>query len=194
MKKNNALLLILAVSSIAVAIPMCSRKTERDLFDHKIINKFSNIIRGKAPLAAAAYFPVFIKFSDQTVARLSLKNLEMISKNVYNIPNRELDDFFFNALNQSVLFDKRSYAFVDYRFNPSVFIASLYRENGIKYLSKKYCIPLSDGSGYMLNSRKISRIEKETISYCFFMNKYFMIKDDYSASTSFKQMSKLGFD
>ncbi|HEY5747856.1 MAG TPA: hypothetical protein VIU12_17400 [Chryseolinea sp.] len=143
-----------------------------------------------------AYLPVFILSDHDSIYETSLFGLKIIYDKFYSASYGEFSDFIFDALNQKIKFqgigkrmDIRKGYFEFEKFEISQSMKSIYLAKGLKGLADMYCDSYG-ANKYALES-EIDRDGLKTLSYFFFLNRYFTLVDDVAGMVVFKQMSSL---
>ncbi|HEY5747855.1 MAG TPA: hypothetical protein VIU12_17395 [Chryseolinea sp.] len=146
-----------------------------------------------APPEPVALLPVFILSDHDSIYETSLFGLRIIYDKFYNASYGEFSDFIFDALNQKIKFqgiekkmDIRKWYYEFEKFEISQSMKSIYLAKGLKGLVDMYCD--SDGANKYALKSGIDRDDLKTLSYFFFLNRYFALVDDVAGTVVFRRI------
>ncbi|HEY5747860.1 MAG TPA: hypothetical protein VIU12_17420 [Chryseolinea sp.] len=144
------------------------------------------------PPEQTTMLPVFILSDHDSIYKTSLFGLKIIYDRYYGASYGGFSDFIFDALNQKIKFQgiekriDRTWYFKFEKFEVSQSMKSIYLAKGLKGLADIYC-DLEGANKYALKSG-IDRDELKTLSYFFFLNRYFTLVDDVAGMVVFRQI------
>lgn len=131
---------------------------------------------------------VYLIDKNNNVCQTNFSKLKWLYKFKYKTKYNSLSSFLYDVVNQVTKLDS-SDTKIKVIF-PKICplngnISQMYQKKEIAGIIDKYCSTNNEKRSYLLNQQKLLPCEEQTISYYFFLNKYFKHKDDYANTISY---------
>ncbi len=168
----------------------CTAPHKNNHFELPVLKKLAQLSTIDPTPPIISFTPVYFIGTNDSIYESGVRNLVEAYNVLYKKEYKAFPDFLFDVLNQKIKIEinenktylRHSQAFI---LNPE--IEKLYNRNGMEGLIEKYC-SLIDGF-YTLKRETLSQNEINSLSYYLFLNQYFRIDDDYSATINYKKLS-----
>jgi len=131
---------------------------------------------------------VYLIDKNKNVCQTDFAKLKWLYKFSYKIKYTSLSSFFYNIVNQKIKLEPSETNIEALFSSPcplSDTISELYQEKGIIGIIDKYCTVDNEKRSYILAQQKLSICDEQTISYYFFLNRYFKGTNDYANIISY---------
>jgi len=164
---------------------------DKEIVSKNETRKISYILE-KTPFSSETTKNVFTWGTDNKVYESSFTQLKTLYNDKYKNKYKRFDMFLYYALNQKLKLsftNEVKYSYFYKCFELKTDITELYEKNKITGIINKYCFFDKNKSGYqVVDSVKSNSIN--TISYYFFINKFYKYEDDYSGKIWYRQFNE----
>ncbi|BEH00444.1 hypothetical protein BSYN_27080 [Bacteroides sedimenti] len=136
---------------------------------------------------------VFTIGVDDSIYVLNINQLHKLYKRGYVNKYKKFYDFAYEALNQRIKVDfKKSTIVYDYkrRFKLMPYITILYNQEGLEGLIDRFCKYDEKRGFYFLQLKTDIHMYASTISYYFFLNRYYTLESDDQFGVSYTNIDK----
>lgn len=130
---------------------------------------------------------IYVIDENNYLRKIDFSYLKSLYDLEYKKSFRSLNSFIYSVTNQKVRLKKTDFDNRLLSCNLDINISQVYHKNNIEGLINKYCFYDKHKNRFLLNSKKLLTCEIETISYYFFLNKYYRSSNDYSNRISFSK-------
>lgn len=174
-----------------ILLTLFACKSEVDVWEEAKIKKVSSMV-GIDPPPPLLFRSTFVEGSDNSIVEINFISLWRVYTENYKDSIASFDGFLLEALNQRLKLypNERVRLYSLQRFKVDRQIADVFKNEKLDGLKKKFCVEAKNR--YLLkNDLGLTLDQVNSISYFFFLSGFIKMQNDYNATTSFVEFSRL---
>jgi len=173
----------------------CNKKQNpsQEIISIQDSEEVENMLLESPPNPNSTFVSVYVlNINDTNVYETNFSNLKHLYELRYKQSFKTFNYFLYEIVNQKFklkISDAKKDALFLKSFQLDNKIWNLYKKGGIGGIINNYCV--FEKKRYFLSSKDLTLREQQTISYCFFINGYVKIVNDYSNTNSYLKCKSL---